>query len=177
MLPSERFSSDRTTLVFLHFLGGSAEEWRWTIGWLTEAFRCLTIDLPGFGGAARTPGYAVAEMAELVADVIRSEAPRRWMLVGHSMGAKVATVLACRAEDGEEGLHGLARLVLLAGSPPGPEPMDESNRQAMMSWFSGDPETCRAEARHYIDQNVGAKLDPAMDEQAVADVLRVDRAA
>lgn len=67
--------------------------------------------------AARIPGYAVAEMAELVADVIRSEAPRRWVLVEHSTGAKVATVLAHRAEDGDEGLRGLAGLVLLAGLP------------------------------------------------------------
>ncbi len=168
---------DRPTLFCLHFLGGSAGTWTRMTSHLAGSFRCVTIDLAGFGDAARTPGYSVAEMADRVADVIRAAAPDRWMLAGHSMGAKVATVLARRAEDGEHGLGGLSRIVLLAGSPPGPEPMDESQRQAMMAWFTGDLEQRRVQAQGYIDQNVAARLDLAANAQAVDDVLRVEPAA
>ena len=173
----DRPDADRPTLFCLHFLGGSARTWEWTTSRLAGSFRCVTIDLPGFGDAAGIPGYTIADMADHVADAIRAEAPRRWILAGHSMGAKLAAVLARRAEDGEPGLSGLSHLVLLAGSPPGPEPMDESQRQAMMGWFAADPDARRAEAQGYIDQNVGATLDVARNAQAVADVLRLERAA
>ena len=177
MVPPVSADRDLPTLFCLHFLGGSAGTWTRMTSHLAESFRCVTIDLAGFGDAARTPGYSVAEMADRVADVIRADAPERWMLAGHSMGAKVATVLARRAEDGEHGLSGLSRIVLLAGSPPGPEPMDESQRQAMMGWFTGDAEQRRVQAQGYIDQNVASRLDPAANAQAVGDVLRVERAA
>ena len=43
----------------------------------------------------------------------------------HSMGAKVGLAVAWRVEDREAGIAGL---VLLAGSPPSPEPMEEERR-------------------------------------------------
>ena len=168
---------DHPTLFCLHFLGGSAATWAGVVRHLAGSFRCVAIDLPGFGDAAATPGYTVTAMADRVADLIRAQAPRRWALAGHSMGAKVAAVLARRAEDGEPGLGGLSQLVLLAGSPPGPEPMDESQRQTMLSWFAGDPAECEAQAQGYIDGNIGAALDRAANAQAVGDVLRLERAA
>ncbi len=170
-------SPDRPTLFCLHFLGGSAEGWQPMTRLLSGSLRCVTIDLPGFGDAAHVVGYSVREMADRVAGVIAREAPARWMLAGHSMGAKVAAVLARRAEDGEPGLRGLAGLVLLAGSPPGPEPMADEQRQAMMGWFGGEPDRHRDEAQGYIDGNVGARLDRPLNERAVGDVLRLNRAA
>ncbi len=132
----------------------------------------MAIDLPGFGDAAARPGYSVAAMADAVSEAIRAEKPPRWILVGHSMGAKVATVVARRAEDGAEGLAGLSHLVLLAGSPPAPEPMDETRRKTMMSWFSADGAASRAEAQSFIDASVGQALPTALNGQAVDDVLR-----
>ena len=84
-------SGVKPTVVLLHFLGGSAREWREVTALLAERFRCVAIDLPGFGDAADAPGYGVAAMADVVAEAIRAENPPRWILVGHSMGAKVAT--------------------------------------------------------------------------------------
>ena len=177
MLPHDHPVSDRPTLFCLHFLGGSAATWAAVARHLAGSFQCVTIDLPGFGDAASTPGYTVAAMADRLAELVRAQAPQRWALAGHSMGAKVAAVLARRAEDGEPGLEGLSQLVLLAGSPPGPEPMEEEQRQAMLGWFAGDAAEHHAQAQGYIDQNIGAALDPAANTQAVDDVLRLDRAA
>ena len=137
----------------------------------------MAIDLPGFGDAADRPGYSVAAMADAVSEAVRAANPQRWILVGHSMGAKVATVVARRAEDGAEGLAGLSRLVLLAGSPPAPEPMDETKRKTMMSWFSADDEASRTEAQSFIDDCVGQPLPKGLNGQAVDDVLRTRRAA
>ena len=170
-------SSDCPTLFCLHFLGGSASEWKPVIRLLPQAWRCVTIDLPGFGDAAHLDGFSVQEMADHVARLIGEQAPAHWMLAGHSMGAKVAAVLTRRAEDGEPGLSGLSRLVLLAGSPPGPEPIADEQRQAMLGWFRGAPEGYRGEAQGYIDGNIGAALELALNEQVVGDVLRINPAA
>ena len=166
-----------TTVFCLHFLGGSAREWDAVRQHLGSTISCVTIDLSGFGDAAANRGYSVGEMTGCVADAIRARAPSRWLIAGHSMGAKVAACLARRAEDGEAGLAGLAGLVLLAGSPPGPEPMDKVLRQEMLGWFAGPAQTSRDEAERFIARNVGAPLQAATTRQAVEDVLRAHRGA
>lgn len=137
----------------------------------------MTIDGPGFGDAAEVPGYGIEAMARFVMQAIRAAAPGRWVLVGHSMGAKLAAVVARHAEDGAPGLGGLERLVLLAGSPPGPEPMQDSQRETMSSWFAGDEASRRSEADGFIVQNVGGALEPERHALAVEDVLRASRPA
>jgi pimeloyl-ACP methyl ester carboxylesterase len=164
-------------LFFLHFLGGSAREWTPVIERLSGRFRCLAIDLPGFGDAAEMQGYAVTQMADAAIGTIRSHAPAEWLLVGHSMGAKVAAAIARRSEDGDQGLSGLRGLVLLAGSPPSPEPMAESRRKNMQGWFVGNAEQSREEARSFIESNTAGALEPGLLEATVSEVLRMKRAA
>ena len=163
----------KPTLVCLHFLGGSALSWSETIAGLQEHVSCLPLDLPGFGDAAAAPGYGVEQMADGVAARVREAVRGDWMIAGHSMGAKVAAVLARRAEDGEDGLAGLRGLVTVAGSPPSPEPMHEAQRQSMLGWFIGDKAVWRDRARDYIAANVAVPLDPAVNRRAIADVLRM----
>ncbi len=160
-----------TTLFLLHFLGGSARSWTEMAERLAPR-RCVALDLPGFGDAAGLGGRTVAEMADHVAAAVRAEAPRRWALVGHSMGGKVAAVLARRAEDGEAGLEGLAAAVLLAASPAGPEPMEAAKREEMLGWFRGDAGQGAAEAEGFVRDNVGAPLPAAAGARTVADVVR-----
>ncbi len=167
---------DQPILFFLHGLGGSARSWAAVADRLGR-FRCVAVDLPGFGDAAALPGWAVLDMANHVVAAIRDQAPPRWALIGHSMGAKIASVVARRAEDGEPGLDGLTGLVLLAGSPPGPEPMGDDQRAAMRAYFVGGAEQSGREAHGFIAQNIGAALDPATHEGAAADTLRADTGA
>ncbi len=169
---------DHIPVVFaLHFLAGSAREWAPVASLLEGKVRLIALDLPGFGDASATPGYSVAEMTEYIARAIRAEARERWYIVGHSMGAKVAAAIARRAEDGGDGLSGLAGVLTIAGSPPGPEPMDEKQRLEMMGWFAGDVASNRREAQEYISSNSSDDLDSDSTERAVADVLRANRAA
>jgi pimeloyl-ACP methyl ester carboxylesterase len=167
-------TDDRPTLFCLHFLGGSAQSWTQVVQRLDPYAHCVLIDLPGFGNAAEVPGHAVVEMVETVTNVIRAEAPRRWLLAGHSMGCKVAAVLARNAEDGAEGLGGLEGLVLVSGSPPSPEPMGDDRRQMMLGWFAGGDETSRDEATQFIQGASGKPLGTEAHERAVGDVLRVN---
>lgn len=162
-------------LICLHFLGGSARSWDAVAAQLGTP--CLALDLPGFGAEAGASGFSIAEMADHVAARIEAAAPRRFALAGHSMGAKVALALARRAEDGDPVLEGLARLVLVAGSPPSPEPIPEDRRAKMRAWIDADAATRAREARAFIRQNVGAPLSPEVEDAAVADVLRAAPAA
>ena len=166
-----------TTLFLLHFLGGSARTWDAVADRLAGSVASHRIDLPGFGDAAHLDAQTVAEMADHVAALIRDAAPHRWVMAGHSMGAKIAAVVARRAESGEAGLEGLVGLVLVAGSPPSPEPMDEARRDTMLGWFSGDDAAKRDEASTFVDLNVGRSLDRKRHTEAVEDVIRMNRAA
>lgn len=176
-MPTSSSCSTPPVFVCLHFLGGSAREWDDVSEQLGSDARCLALDLPGFGDAADVPGYGIAAMADAVIEWVRAEEVERWFLVGHSMGAKVALAVARRVEDREAGLAGLAGLVLLAGSPPSPEPMEEERRQAMISWIASDPATRDTEAQTFIANNVGAPLPSTPMRSAVADVLRASPAA
>ena len=165
------------TLFFLHHLGGSRRTWTPVLELLADAVPVVAMDLPGFGDAARTHGYTVADMVHAVTRTIRSHNPRHWLIVGHSMGAKVATAVARAVEDGDTGLAGLSGLILIAGSPPGPEPMEREKRDTLLSWFQGDKESSRREAERYVEESVSRPLTAERFELAVRDVLRANRAA
>jgi pimeloyl-ACP methyl ester carboxylesterase len=165
------------TLYGLHFLGGSSRTWGALAAALSGSLRVVPLDLPGFGEARDESGYGVDAMADRVARRIAADAPGRFLLAGHSMGAKVALALARRAEDREPGLAGLAGLVLISGSPPSPEPIPEERRAHMLAWIDADPATRAREARAFVRANAGSRLDPAWEDMAVEDVLRAEPAA
>ncbi|MES3043452.1 alpha/beta hydrolase [Sphingomonas faeni] len=156
------------TLFFLHALGGSAQSWDAVIAHLGE-FDCRPLDLPGFGAASDATGVSVEAMADTIAAQIRAHDADRWMLVGHSMGGKIATILAHRSEAGR--LPGLVGVVLMAASPPSPEPIDDDRRATMIGWVKQGPVDAE-DAREFVDQNIAAPLPPAVYEAAVADVQR-----
>ena len=169
--------SDPDVLFCLHFLGGSARSWEQLARALGDAPACLPVDLPGFGDAAGTTGFAVSAMADHVAALVRARRPARFGIAGHSMGAKVALALARRSEDGEPGLEGLTDLILISGSPPSPEPIPDDRRARMLAWIDADPATREREARAFVKQNVAAQLDREVEDRAVEDVLRAAPAA
>ncbi|WP_368499044.1 alpha/beta fold hydrolase [Herbiconiux sp. A18JL235] len=162
-------ASSVPVLVYLHALGSShraADELAARFG---DSFETLAVDLPGFGSAAHLGAATVDEMAGFVIDRIADRAPTRWLLVGHSMGGKIATIVASRVLDGTAPLFGLAGVVLLAASPPAPEPMDEERRDEMLDWVTGAA-ISHDDARTFVDANVGAALPARSDALALGDV-------
>ena len=181
MTPPE--TTPRPVAFCLHALGSSAREFDALAERLAPELDVVAIDLPGFGDADTADGLTVDDMVRLVTRRIRESGAARWLLVGHSMGGKVASVVASRTLAGRGGVFGLGGVVLLAASPPVPEPMAEERREMMIGWVSGDEGPSvgggvgtgtldEAAARKFVDANVGAPLDPAVDAAAVADVRR-----
>lgn len=155
------------TLVFLHALGMSAASWQLVRERLPNR-QSVAIDLPGFGSANTEGDGGVGEMVDAVLPVVARIGP--CVLVGHSMGGKIATIVAAKAGDS------VAGIVLVAASPPAPEPMDEERRAAMIGWFAQGSIT-QEDAAAFVDANCAARLPPLLRDRAIADVRRSGPAA
>lgn len=102
------------TLVFLHYWGGSARTWSPVIDRLPGR-DVLTIDFRGWSRSKDLPGpFTLRQLAEDTLAVLAAEAVRDYVLVGHSMGGKVAQLVAA------ENPAGLRRLVLVGSGPAKP---------------------------------------------------------
>ncbi|NQX33339.1 alpha/beta fold hydrolase [Herbiconiux sp. VKM Ac-2851] len=159
------------TLVCLHALGSSRHAFDELAARLEGRFRMLALDLPGFGDEAARGAATVEETVEYVLARIAFAAPQRFLLLGHSMGGKIATIVASRVLSGEAPVFGLAGVVLLAGSPPSPEPMEEERREQMIGWASPGPIT-GDDARTFIDANTAGPLSPGDNALMLRDLER-----
>ncbi|MCC3156276.1 alpha/beta hydrolase [Hymenobacter sp. 15J16-1T3B] len=155
------------TLVFLHYWAGSGREWSGVVEALEADYPCLTPDLGGFGDAPPPArGYSVEAYASEVEALIGQQQLTEYVLVGHSMGGKIALDVAARQPPG---LRGLA---LLTPSPPTPEPMREADRLASLRSY-GDPAAAEATFEHITAR----PLPDALRQQVIADNLRTSKAA
>jgi pimeloyl-ACP methyl ester carboxylesterase/CRP-like cAMP-binding protein len=76
---------------------------------LSRRFRCIALDLPGYGNSERLPGRTtILAYAELIAHLIRDLSDSPAILVGHSMGGMISITAALRYPELVD------RLVLLA---------------------------------------------------------------
>jgi pimeloyl-ACP methyl ester carboxylesterase len=155
----------RPALVFLHHFGGSARSWDRVLEELGDEFETVPLDLPGFGAAAGQPGpYTISAYAERVQDRVLEGAS--YILVGHSMGGKIALALAARKP------RGLRALVLLAPSPPTPEPIGEDMRARLIAgWGHYGP------ASETLARITAQPLDGGTRERVIADMMSADKGA
>lgn len=164
------------TLYLLHALGASAGSFDRLTERLDGRVRVEGIDLPGFGSLADAPDSSLETTVAHVVDHLARHARGRWMLGGHSMGGKIAALVASAVLRGEAPLAGLAGMVLMAPSPPRPEPMDEERRERMLEWVR-DGAISQQDATTFLDQNTAEPLDDAAHRDALADLQRTSPAA
>lgn len=85
----------KTTLVLLHGLGGSKADWGAVAALLPKAWRTIVPDLPGAGEAEKpAKGYDPASYARWLAAFLEKEKAGAAVVIGHSLGARVAGELA-----------------------------------------------------------------------------------
>ena len=97
------------TLLMLHGLMGSHRHWLGVMQKLKRDYRCIALDLLGFGESSQpliTDG--VAAEVKFVREVVEALALRDCVLVGHSLGGWVATAYALQYQTEMSGLVLLA---------------------------------------------------------------------
>jgi pimeloyl-ACP methyl ester carboxylesterase len=91
-------------IAFLHGLFGQGRNWNQIAKAVSGAdgsgARCLLVDLPDHGRSPWSESFSLDAYADAVAATLDAAAPgERWMVVGHSLGGKVAMFLALRHPD------------------------------------------------------------------------------
>ena len=159
--------SGSLTLVFLHYFGGSAQEWQAVMNQLSDEYRCIAIDLRGHGDSDGFPvAYAVDDMADDVANLLTILKVGNFVLVCHSMSGKVALALASRQPTG------LQSLLLVSPSPPVPEPIPDDERQKLLAGYGQ-----RSAAETMVKNTTAVLVSEAIRQQIIADNLRTAKPA
>ena len=166
MLPSIDRGTGEPTLVFMHLFGSARREWTECMAILSTDYRCIALDLPGFGEASDMTGYSVEQMVDAVEKALRALHLKRFVLVGHSLSGKVALVIASRTWPK------MAGLILVAPSPPSPEPIDDESRKKMLAMKRD-----RASAETFLDGITDKPLSGEMRERSILDFIRCSPAA
>lgn len=146
------------TFVLMHYLGGSHRTWFPTVPYLDAHYRCVAIDTPGFGDSADAAVLDVQSFATQIDSAIRTLALTDVILVGHSMTGKIALAIAATQPDYLKGL------VLVAPSPPTPQPATESDLKSQLAYAG-----TRAEAEQHVDTASANRLPDIIREVAIAD--------
>jgi 3-oxoadipate enol-lactonase len=119
--------SGEPALLFLHYWGGSARTWNAVISELSKNVRCIAYDQRGWGQSdAPEQRYSIRDLAQDARHIVEALRLRRYVLVGHSMGGKVAQFLASQRPPG------LVGLVLVAPATPTPQDIPEPAKQAQL---------------------------------------------
>ena len=148
--------------LFLHSWGSSHHDW----DLVADAFpNGVFPDLRGYGDTpAPDESYSVASYVNNIARMV--EGWDDYTIVGHSMGGKYALAFAMRQPAG------LRNLVLVAPSPPTPEPMSEEDRRESLKG-QGD----RDAAEHTVAKVSKLPIPEPFRSQAVDDYVRTSKRA
>lgn len=84
------------TLILVHGLASNAGFWRYNISALAEEYRVVAVDLPGYGRSEKDAEYpyTLSFQADLLRRLIEELDPDDVTVLGHSMGAQIAMVMA-----------------------------------------------------------------------------------
>lgn len=148
--------------MFLHYWGGSSRTWKPVLDLLADR-AVLTIDSRGWGRSRTLAGpYTLQQLADDVRVVIADAGITDFVLIGHSMGGKVAQLVAAAQPAGLRGL-------VLVGSGPAKPPAQLTpayQQQLAHAYDSG-------ESVIFARDNIltATELPATLKEQIVSDSL------
>ena len=119
--------TQKETLVFLHYFGGSAQSWTWIIAILQQEYNCIALNLPGFGGEPALSEPSIANFTSFILQKLDDLNIESYVLIGHSMSGKIAVDVATNDPN-----FSVRHLILVAPSPPTVEHIGEKELQRML---------------------------------------------
>ncbi len=153
----ERGAGD-VSLVFLHYWGGTHRTWNKVTAELQPSYRTVTYDMRGWGESGDSMnGYSIAALADEAMALIEHLALSRYILIGHSMGGKVAQLVASRNPPE------LLGLVLIAPATPTPTFLPEEAKQQQIHAY---------DTRETVLQTIAFLSKGALDQDTIEQVVR-----
>lgn len=131
------------TLLFVHGLATYLPSWQKNIEVLQNNFRCVAIDLPGYGRSSKD--YISGSMgfyADVIHEFIKQKDLKNVVLIGHSMGAQISMTAALKYKDIE---------AMILAAPAGIETFNETEGKWMKSIFN--PESIGAATAEQVEFN------------------------
>ena len=126
-------------LVFLRYWGGTSRTWRKVTAELEGQFKTVAYDARGWGKSDKTlAGYKLADLADEALSLVKALGIKQYILVGHSIGGKVAQLAASRRPEG------LSGLILVAPAQPTPRRNPEEMRQGQLHAYDNSENVLRA---------------------------------
>ena len=147
--------------VFIHYMGGTGRTWDLVAEQLSERHRCVAPDLRGWGGSDKNAtSYDLHAQADDIAAIVQSLRLSQYILVGQSMGGKIAQILGARRPAGLKGL------VLVAPAPPTPMEVPKVQREAYLDSYLSP-----AGVETALSILTARQLSPELRKQVIDDTL------
>lgn len=144
-------------LVFLHYWGGSHRTWNKVIEELEGTWQCVSYDSRGWGRSDKSAtDFSMADLVDEVLGIIQALHVREFVLIGHSMGGKVAQLAASLRPEG------LKALILVAPATPTPTHFPDAALQQQLHAYD-DADTVR--------QTIGFLSAKALPESEVSQIM------
>lgn len=118
--------SSSDVLLFVHGMGCTSGFWNTMILSLKKNYRCIALDLPGYGDSDKLKEFSLFEASELIHSfILKLKLNEHTIhLVSHSMGAQISIILGIRY------FNLFQSLILIA--PAGIETFDENEKQLII---------------------------------------------
>lgn len=111
-------------IIFIHGLGSYSPAWKKNVSELKNKFRCIAVDLPGYGKSSKEVHSGTMEFyADEIAEMMDKLNIKSANIAGHSMGGQIGIVMSLKYPDK------VKRLILAA--PAGFEEFTAGQKQ----WF------------------------------------------
>jgi pimeloyl-ACP methyl ester carboxylesterase len=154
----ERRVAKQVTVLFVHGWQGDRSVWDDVIAELGDRARAIAVDLPGSGASSRVAGpYDLERFAGELHRFVGTLGDASVVVVGHSMGAKVALRLAVDAP------HAVRALILIAPVPAGPAGFSGAGQDYLRA-TAGDA----AQLRAWLAKTVESPPDDATLDRLTA---------
>lgn len=111
-------------IIFIHGLGSYSPAWQKNISQLKNNFRCVAVDLPGYGKSSKEIHSGSMEFyGDVIIELMDKLNIKKAVIAGHSMGGQIGIVMALKYPDR------VSKLILAA--PAGFEEFTDGQKQ----WF------------------------------------------
>lgn len=160
--------SGEHTILFIHGLASYNMAWKENIDYLKQYFRCIAIDLPGYGkSAAGVYSGSMIFYTEIIVNFINKLELKNVILCGHSMGGQIAATLAIKYPDKCE------KLILVA--PAGFEIFDNKEIEWIKDFFTPDYTYKTNDEQIRFNYQINFENMPISAEKMIADRINMKK--